>query len=160
MGKIYFAQNFHWAILVIDHTCSFYKKNKQNPMTGFGENGQNGRFWAKMGYLLQFLPRNGENVIFLGKSKNVTSVPLLCCNFVQETKTNLWTDRLKMAKGLGFHYFCIFKLHLWYFFIITQWKFWQKSFWPFFGLFLSKFVRLTPKWTFWPISPNLLMGLC
>ena len=58
-------------------------------MTGFGENGQNGRFWAKMGYFLQFLPRNGENEIFLGKSENVTSVCLLCRNFVQETRTNL-----------------------------------------------------------------------
>ena len=50
MGKIYFSQNFHWAILVLDHKCSFYKRNQQNHMTGFGENGQNGRFWAKMDY--------------------------------------------------------------------------------------------------------------
>ena len=56
MGKIDFSQNFHWAIIVLlilillDHKCSFYKKNQQNPMTGFGENGQNGRFWAKMVY--------------------------------------------------------------------------------------------------------------
>ena len=50
MGKIDISQNFHWAILVLDHKCSFYKRNQQNPMTGFGENGQNGRFWAKMGY--------------------------------------------------------------------------------------------------------------
>ena len=38
-------------------------------MTVFGENGQNVRFWAKMGYFLQFLPRNGENGIFWGKAK-------------------------------------------------------------------------------------------
>ena len=50
MGKIDFSQNFHWVILVLDHKCSFYKRNQQNRMTGFGENGQNGRFWAKMGY--------------------------------------------------------------------------------------------------------------
>ena len=36
-------------------------------MTGFGENGQNGRFWAKMGYFLQFLPQNDENWIFFVK---------------------------------------------------------------------------------------------
>ena len=29
MGKIDFSQNFHWAILVIDHKCSFYKKQVQ-----------------------------------------------------------------------------------------------------------------------------------
>ena len=52
-------------------------------MTGFGENGQKGCFWAKMG------KRNGENGIFLGKSENVTSVCLLCCNIVQKAKTNL-----------------------------------------------------------------------
>ena len=45
-----FSQNFHWAILVLNHKCSFYKRNQKNPMTEFGENGQNGRFWAKMGY--------------------------------------------------------------------------------------------------------------
>ena len=58
-------------------------------MTGFGEIYQNIRFWAKMGYFLQFLPRKVENEIFLGKSENVTSVSLLCRNFVQETRTNL-----------------------------------------------------------------------
>ena len=58
-------------------------------MTGFEKNGQNERFWAKMGYFLQFLPRNGENGIFLGKSENVTSVCLLCCNIVQKARTNL-----------------------------------------------------------------------
>ena len=50
MGKIDFSQNFHWANIVKDHKCSFYKKNQQNPMTGFGEIDQNVRFWAKMGY--------------------------------------------------------------------------------------------------------------
>ena len=38
-------------------------------MTGIGEIGQNGRFWAKMGYFWQFLPRNGENGIFWEKAK-------------------------------------------------------------------------------------------
>ena len=47
MGKKYFSQNFHWANIVIDHKCSFYKKNQQNPMTGFEEIDQNVRFWAK-----------------------------------------------------------------------------------------------------------------
>jgi len=61
-------------------------------MTGFGEIDQNVRFWAKMSYFWQFLPRNGENEIFSEKSENVTSVPLLCRNFVQKTRTNLWTD--------------------------------------------------------------------
>ena len=61
-------------------------------MTGFGEIDQNVHFWAKMSYFWQFLPRNGENEIFLEKSENVTSVSLLCRNFVQETRTNLWTD--------------------------------------------------------------------
>ena len=69
MGKIDFSQNFHWANIVIDHKCSFYKKNWQNPMTGFEEIDQNVHFWAKMGYFLQFLPRKGENGIFLGKAK-------------------------------------------------------------------------------------------
>ena len=50
MGKIDFSQNFHWANIVIDHKCSFYKKNQQNPMTGFEEIDQNVNFWAKMGY--------------------------------------------------------------------------------------------------------------
>ena len=57
-------------------------------MTGFGEIDQNIHFWAKIGYFWQFLPRNGENRIFLGKSENVTSVSLLCRNFVQETRTS------------------------------------------------------------------------
>ena len=61
-------------------------------MTGFGEIDQNVRFWAKMGYFWPFLPRKGKQQIFLGKSENVTSVSLLCRNFVQETRTNLWTD--------------------------------------------------------------------
>ena len=39
--------------------------------------GQNGLF-------LTVLPRNGENEIFLGKIENVTSVSLLCRNFVQK----------------------------------------------------------------------------
>ena len=47
--KKYFPQNFHWVILVKDHKCSFYKKNQQNAMTGFGEIDQNDCFWAKMG---------------------------------------------------------------------------------------------------------------
>ena len=55
-------------------------------MTGIGEIEQN---WAKMGYFLQFWPENVKNGIYLEKSKNVTSIPLLCCNFVQETRTNL-----------------------------------------------------------------------
>ena len=33
-------------------------------MTRFWENGQNDRFWAKMGYFWQILPQNGENKIF------------------------------------------------------------------------------------------------
>ena len=49
---------------------------------------------------------------------------------------------------IGFHYFCIFKLHLWSITIITQWKFWQKYFWPFFDQNLSV---LTQKFTFLPI---------
>jgi hypothetical protein len=53
-------------------------------MTGFEEIDQNVHFWAKMGYFWQFLPRKGENGIFLGKSENVTSVRFLCCNFVQK----------------------------------------------------------------------------
>ena len=64
MGKIDFSKNFHWAILVIYHKWSFYKRNWQNHMTGFWEIGQNGRFWAKMGYFWQLLPQNGENRIF------------------------------------------------------------------------------------------------
>ena len=38
-------------------------------MTWFGENGQNGRFWAKMGYFWQFLTQNGENGIFCENPK-------------------------------------------------------------------------------------------
>ena len=49
-GQNIFFPEIYWAILVLDHKCSFYKRNQQNPMNGFGENGQNGRFWAKMGY--------------------------------------------------------------------------------------------------------------
>ena len=38
-------------------------------MTGFGKIDQNDCFWAKMGYFLQFLPRNGKNGIFWEKAK-------------------------------------------------------------------------------------------
>ena len=38
-------------------------------MTGFGEIDQNVRFWAKMGYFLQFWRGNGKNGIFWEKAK-------------------------------------------------------------------------------------------
>ena len=38
-------------------------------MTGFGEIGRNGRFWAKMAIFGQFLGQNGENKIFGKKRK-------------------------------------------------------------------------------------------
>ena len=34
MEQKYFSQNFHWANIVKDRKCSFYKKNEQNPITG------------------------------------------------------------------------------------------------------------------------------
>ena len=58
-------------------------------MTGFGEIYQNDRFGAKMFYFLQFWRQNGTNIIFWGKNENITSVRLLCCNFVQETRTKI-----------------------------------------------------------------------
>ena len=30
MGKIDFSQNFHWANIVIDHKCGFYKNKRAN----------------------------------------------------------------------------------------------------------------------------------
>ena len=41
-------------------------------MIGFGEIGQNGRFWAKKAIFGPFLAQNGENEIFAAKSKTVT----------------------------------------------------------------------------------------
>ena len=38
-------------------------------MTGFGEIGQNGHFWAIMAIFGQFLGQNGENEIFQEKAK-------------------------------------------------------------------------------------------
>ena len=52
----------------------FYEKNQKDPITGFGEIGQNGRFWAKMTIFGLFFGQNGENEIFSPKSENVTSV--------------------------------------------------------------------------------------
>ena len=49
-------------------------------MTGFGEIDQNVRFWAKMSYFLQFLPRNGENEIFLEKSDTLIMPQLYAKN--------------------------------------------------------------------------------
>ena len=57
-------------------------------MTGFGEIDQNVSFWAKWAVFDSFDPEMAKRD-FLGKSENVTSVSLLCRNFVQETRTNL-----------------------------------------------------------------------
>ena len=35
-AKYIFSQNFHWSILVLDHKCSFYKRNQQNPLSRLG----------------------------------------------------------------------------------------------------------------------------
>ena len=69
MDIIYFSQNFHWAILVIDHKCSLYKENQQNPIAGFGEIDQNYRFGAKMVYFDSFGAKMGQTDFFGGKAK-------------------------------------------------------------------------------------------
>lgn len=69
-----------------------------------------------------------------------------------DQKLTVWPISLNLF--IGFHYFCIFKLHLWSITIITQWKFWQKSFWPFFGPFLTKICPFWPKnWHFGQFLP-------
>ena len=69
MGKIDFSQNFHWAILVIDHKCSFSKKKQQNLMTGFGEIGQNSCFGAKWPFLVNFWAKMAKTIFFWKNAK-------------------------------------------------------------------------------------------
>ena len=66
----FFPMNFRYFFK--DQKVSFYGKNQQNPMNGFGEIGKNGCFWAKMAIFGPFLAQNGKNEIFLPKSKTVT----------------------------------------------------------------------------------------
>ena len=65
-------------------------------MTGFGENCQNGRFWAKMGYFLQFLPRKGENKIFFGKKRKChflrLIMPQLCAKKLAKSYDRIWRN--------------------------------------------------------------------
>ena len=51
-GQKDFCQNFQCVILVIYHKCSFNMQNKQNPLSGLGEIGENdnlGSKWTNVG---------------------------------------------------------------------------------------------------------------
>ena len=59
-------------------------------MTGFGEiDKKMSVFGPKWAIFDSFCPGKAKTGFFLGKSENVTSVNLLCRNFVQKTRTNL-----------------------------------------------------------------------
>ena len=87
MGKIDFSQNFHWAILIIDHKCSFYNNKpsfRWSPapahtspnkipiriLWGSGPNekkhSQNGKFLAKKCVKMIFF-KNCPKCQFLGQ---------------------------------------------------------------------------------------------
>ena len=82
MGVPDFSQNIHLVISSIDPKCSLDMQNQEDPKTRFLEIGQKVHFWAKKGIFGPKLAQKGQNGIFRGKSKNVTSVALGSPNFV------------------------------------------------------------------------------
>ena len=66
-------------------------------MTGFEEIYQNVRFWAKMGYFWQFLPRKGENGIFWEKAKMSLPYAYYAATLCRKISKILWPDLKKMG---------------------------------------------------------------
>ena len=58
-------------------------------MNGFGEIGQNDRFWAKMAIFGPFLAQNGENEIFFAKKRSCHFLTLIEPGLHEKNQKNI-----------------------------------------------------------------------